>query len=485
MSIDAVLNGEKDFWVETGDALECAKRIPDESIQCIVTSPPYWGLRDYLNENQLGQEESPQEYLEKLVEVFRECKRILRKDGILILNIGDSYSSFKDGKSLPDNLREGDGTFVPVANNRNPDILKRFGLKPKDLCGVPERLVLMLQADGWYYRSRIAWEKPSCMPYSGKDRPTDSWEPVYLLTKSPNYFYDNEAIKTPAKTGSIERMNRGVSENHKNIDGAPGQTPHTLGKPRRNVKEWDPSMAGGGGKEKRRAEGKGDKIYLTANRRSVWRDEPFYKLKDNLTKEEIEILQDYLEPIQFTDEKTNLWTITNPGFKGGHFACMAPGLVELAVLAGTSEKGHCKSCGKGWVRILEKEKYYDHITSADGKQTEDSPYFAQTGNGEGTHDIRHGAFSMSNTVGWQKGCKCDTNEVVPGIVFDPFSGAGTTGLVSLRLGRRYIGIELNPEYVKISNERILTDIEERKNPKPKKKLPKRESQEKSMADLLK
>jgi len=173
-----------------GDALETLKQMEDESINCCVTSPPYWGLRDYGVDGQLGLEPTPDEYVAKMVEVFREVKRVLRNDGTLWLNLGDSYcgtgnkGEYKDPKYT--NGRNGQ----KVALNNKID-----GLKSKDLVGIPWRVAFALQADGWWLRSDIIWAKPNPMPESVTDRPTKAHEYIFLLSKSERYFYDAEAIK--------------------------------------------------------------------------------------------------------------------------------------------------------------------------------------------------------------------------------------------------------------------------------------------------
>lgn len=179
-----------------GDALSTLKTLPSESIDCIITSPPYWGLRDYGMEGQIGLEKTPQSFVKSLTEVFEECRRVLKKDGTFWLNIGDSYCSFRDSKSEPDSLRgPSAGTKVPLSNNRNPSNLRSAGLKHKDLAGVPWRLAFALQEAGWYLRADIIWHKPNPMPESVTDRPTKAHEYIFLLTKSEKYFYDGEAIK--------------------------------------------------------------------------------------------------------------------------------------------------------------------------------------------------------------------------------------------------------------------------------------------------
>jgi len=174
------------------DCLEGLKQLPDNSINCCVTSPPYWGLRDYGVEGQIGLEKTPEEYVAKMVEVFREVKRVLRDDGTLWLNLGDCYngSGGAGGDYNKGGLKEGQ----PKYPGR-----KIAGLKPKDLVGIPWRVAFALQTDGWYLRSDIIWHKPNAMPESVKDRPTRAHEYIFLLTKSGRYYYDADAIREPHK----------------------------------------------------------------------------------------------------------------------------------------------------------------------------------------------------------------------------------------------------------------------------------------------
>lgn len=183
-----------------GDAREIVAQLPDAEFQCVVTSPPYWGLRDYGVEGQIGAEPTIDEYIADLVSIFRDIRRTLRDNGTLWLNIGDSYTS--GGRTWrdvdPKNKGRGMDYRAPT-----PD-----GLKPKDLIGVPWRLAFALQQDGWYLRSDIIWNKPNCQPESVKDRPTRSHEYIFLFSKSERYLYNHEAIKEPMKDGGTAKKNR-------------------------------------------------------------------------------------------------------------------------------------------------------------------------------------------------------------------------------------------------------------------------------------
>ena len=172
-----------------GDCLEVMKTLESESIDCVITSPPYWGLRDYGVDGQLGLEKTPEEYVENLVNVFREVKRVLKKEGTLWLNLGDSYAS--KGKEGGD-IDKDTGMDIERGRGRLND---HQIIKPKDLVGIPWRVAFALQADGWYLRQDIIWHKPNPMPESVTDRCTKSHEYIFLLAKSPKYYFNNEAIK--------------------------------------------------------------------------------------------------------------------------------------------------------------------------------------------------------------------------------------------------------------------------------------------------
>jgi site-specific DNA-methyltransferase (adenine-specific) len=180
-------------FIMEGDSLSALKHLPAESVQCAVTSPPYWGLRDYKISGQIGLEETLPQFLNHLIAIFGEVKRVLKNDGVLWLNIGDGYTSGNRG------YRAVDKKNPARAMNTRPDTPD--GLKPKDLMGIPWRLAFGLQEDGWFLRSDIVWHKPNAMPESVKDRPTRAHEYLFMLTKSENYFYDHEAMKEPGLNG--------------------------------------------------------------------------------------------------------------------------------------------------------------------------------------------------------------------------------------------------------------------------------------------
>jgi DNA modification methylase len=184
-------------FVYIGDCLESLRAMPDKSVHCCVTSPPYWGLRDYRADGQLGLESTPEEYVAKMVEVFREVRRVLRDDGTLWLNLGDSYSgSSMTGGNSGFNSSGGEEGFKQSRQFKKSN--QSTGLKPKELVGIPWRMAFALQADGWWLRQDIIWAKPNPMPESVTDRCTKSHEYVFLLSKSAKYFYDADAVKEAA-----------------------------------------------------------------------------------------------------------------------------------------------------------------------------------------------------------------------------------------------------------------------------------------------
>ena len=185
--------------VLTGDSVEMLKTLESESVQCCVTSPPYWGLRDYGVPGQIGLEKTPEEYVGKLVDVFREVRRVLKKDGVLWLNLGDSYAGSMKGEGgtykLSAKQNSNRGSHYGKDNGERHKF--NHGLKPKDLVGIPWMVAFALRADRWYLRSDIIWSKPNPMPESVTDRPTKAHEYIFLLTKSARYYYDADAVAEP------------------------------------------------------------------------------------------------------------------------------------------------------------------------------------------------------------------------------------------------------------------------------------------------
>jgi len=257
-----------------GDVRKRLKEIPDQTVQCCVTSPPYWGLRDYGADGQIGLEQTPNAYVAEMVSVFREVKRVLRDDGTLWLNLGDTYAS---------SWGSGRRNIIGNPSRTERTIKMGDGLKEKDLVGIPWRVAFALQADGWYLRQDIIWAKPNPMPESVKDRCTRSHEYLFMLTKSRKYYFNDKAIAEEAKT-------------------KPGAT-------------WQ---------ERKAAEATaGNVIVGHETRNGTQRVVHGKGVTSNLTR------QDGMR------NKRSVWTITTKPFRGAHFAVMPEALVEPCVLAST------------------------------------------------------------------------------------------------------------------------------------------------------
>ncbi len=274
-----------------------ALRIPlaDESVHCVVTSPPYWGLRDYGIGDQLGLEPTPEQYVENMVAVFREVKRILRHDGTVWLNLGDSYATGHQTGTTDD---EKGWTHGQISRGMQGRAGMPDGLKPKDLCGIPWRVAFALQADGWWLRSDIIWSKPNPMPESVTDRPTKAHEYLFLLTKSARYYYDADAIK--------EKPQRKAKVGWKDSDLQKYSCDDRLEK-QGSYKDWRKYCPTGN--------------VTSRNRRTVWH-------------------------------------IATAPYSGAHFATYPPALVEPCIKAGTSERGVCPECGAPWERVTEPSEEY-------------------------------------------------------------------------------------------------------------------------------
>ena len=205
--------------IAVGDCLERMREFESESVHCCVTSPPYFGLRDYGHDGQIGLEESPEQFVSKLVEVFREVRRLLRDDGTLWLNIGDSYSSNPaTGRKVGGESYRGSETVSLNTVHQCRVAYRGNGVKPKDLIGIPWMLAFALRADGWYLRQDIIWSKPNPMPESVTDRCTKSHEYIFLLSKSSKYHFDNEAIREPIKLHNAGRMSAPKMGSHRMTD---------------------------------------------------------------------------------------------------------------------------------------------------------------------------------------------------------------------------------------------------------------------------
>ncbi len=509
-----------ELWdIKTGDCREMLGTLPERSVQCVVTSPPYWGQRDYgtaewdggdsscdhveselrrgVNlarshvstrgggkkiatagtvpykticakcgaarvDQGIGLEADVEAWVDAMVEVFRKVRRVLRDDGTLWLNLGDKYNNNPKG-SL--NGQDKSGLTSTLTQEHSPANIGGLvpGLKVKDLIGLPWRVAFALQADGWYLRRDIIWHKPNPMPESATDRPSTAHEYMFLLTKSGNplfwshrngesqrtkpdpdyrwtlhdeerttpppgwnwvmnkcschrsqkdhwkrrnlwtghdYFYDGDAVRVPV-TGNAHARGNGV--NPKAYESPAG---------------WDTSS------------GTGDHGSIHRNGREKGR------IKQNPS------FSSSVNELVTSSNLRSVWSIATQAFDGPHYATYPEKLVEPCIKAGTSERGECPECGAPWRRSIESTGHVNnrepaHVPGLVGTKTDSTGWSPQN----------------VATDDWRPTCD-HGGEPVPQTVLDPFSGAGTTGLVAARFGRNYIGLELNPEYAEMSRRRI-------------------------------
>ena len=403
--------------IRTGGALGVLRTLPDNSIHCVVTSPPYWNLRDYDTPGMIGMEPTWDEHLAALLTIFAEVHRVLRPDGVMWLNYGDSHVTRVRGG----NARAKAGTLQKTNAGSVRTGSSIPGLKRKDLMFLSVRVAMALQIQGWWVREKIVWRKSNPMPESTEDRPARCDEDLFLCSKKGRYFYDDYAVRSPVKQSTIERATRargkqyqvpGVKAHH----GASFQA-HLNTNPKRSDKQRGHS---------RRHAGFNDR----------W---------DLMSKE---------EQCENGARLKNVWDIAVSGFHGAHFATFPPALVERCILLGTSAVGACVECGAPWKRVLKDSSTYR-------KQKERLRVLSKRGDKgklvnvafSGTPNVAADKY----TVGWLPTCKHDTADVKPCVVLDPFAGAGTTGLVANRLGRDAVLIELNPAYVKMAKARIQAE----------------------------
>lgn len=279
--------------IRQGDAFDLLKEMPRESVDCVITSPPYWGLRDYGVSGQIGLEKSPEEYISKLTEIFCEVRSVLKKSGTLWLNLGDSYvSSGGTGHQGKHGERY---TRSHTQRNLLGNSSQKARLPPTNLMGMPWRLAFALQSDGWILRSDIIWHKRNPMPESVQNRPTKSHEYLFLFAKSRKYFYDSDSIKEPCADDTNARYGRARAARNKWTDG-PLPSPSAIGE-------------------------------------RAHSGHPGYHKPQSIASSLAQCAR------VSTRNKRTVWTLSNQGYAGAHFATFPPKLVEPCVLAGCPEEG--------------------------------------------------------------------------------------------------------------------------------------------------
>jgi len=455
----------QDEWVTIHNQDFRTNDLPDESVQCVVTSPPYWGLRKYSGEQDLiwgdndcehewgnelwatsgrndsgetrpnfhgqaagyggerkvsqgnfcslcgawkgayGLELTPEMYVQHTIEILREIRRVLRKDGVVFWNIGDSYWGGKGQSGQPMSAatqqeRCDRGESINQSQHQmematRPQDGKHSILKPKDLCLIPFRVAIAAQEDGWWVRSIIIWSKPNPMPESVTDRPTESHEYILMLTKSKKYYWDADAVREPHLPVSIARTKYGW---HGNLCEG-----HSMG----GIKDVDKMET------------------CHPNGRNI----------------------------------RTVWEFPTQPYPEAHFAVFPEKLPEICIKAATPEVGCCSKCGAPWERVVEKTKIPVGNTRTRYDLKDNGGRLAlhrQGVRGEGHED-----YIPPKTLGWQPTCKCNADKV-PSLVLDPFMGSGTVLWVSKKLNRKAVGFDTSEEYCQLSLERNRQQVMELK-----------------------
>ncbi len=429
-------------WIFKGDCRSMSE-LPDECVQGVVTSPPFWGLRKYSGEQDLiwdgdencqhqwaadvikhdnlrfrgegsivgneknrdihtgnkvavgfcslcgawkgayGLEPTPEMYIEHTIQILREIRRVLRKDGVVFWDIGDSYNSGEVGRQ--DKFKYGGKSRIEDCRS---GVKGHPYLKPKDLCLIPFRVAIAAQEDGWWVRSVIIWSKKNPMPESVTDRPSESHEYILMLTKSARYYFDQDAVRIPNLPQSITRSQYPV--------GAFGSYSGDM------------------------------EIRQPSKRTGVTVMEELHPMGRNIR---------------------SVWEFPTQPYPEAHFAVFPEKLPEICIKAASPEVGCCSKCGAPWERISEKEP--KGRTLGDPKLYKSNPVPGDD------REYKGGAAGSvsTKTLGWQPTCKCNADKV-PSLVLDPFSGSSTTLAVAKRLGRYAIGYELSLEYCKLGQRRV-------------------------------
>ncbi len=426
-----VLERKADWSVDCGDSTDWVWKLRANSVHAAITSPPYYSLRKYLPDGhpdadrEIGTEQSPSEYVDNLVEVFRGVRRALHPSGVLWLNLGFSYAQSGMGGNPAESEHRKQATNVgSLIEGRKPP----RGWKPKDLIQPPFFVSEALREDSWYLRGSCPWVSRNKMPESADDRPGSACEMVFLLSKEPDYFFDMTAVRRASKDPEDDsrRMRdswkKGKQHRENSISAfyAQGDAPR---------------------------ESDGNRNFRNSD---LWFDSVGMLLAGHLDGTEDDTLLGF--DVNTQPDKKN------------HFAQMPRKLIRPMILAGTSEHGCCPHCSAPWIRVTEKER----VATRPGNETKLSAVQLKLDRTQGNRNGLGGSTLQSvvgnrdperhvtatRTVGWEPSCKCAGNEPVPCVVMDPFVGAGNVLAVARELRRRAIGADLNEEYVKLARKRI-------------------------------
>lgn len=440
-----------------GDIIDVIQTLLAESVNCIITSPPYFGLRNYGLPSTdwpevtyapmpdlsplmipamtccLGLEDSIEAYVGHMVFVFRGLWRVLRGDGTAWLNLGDSYASSSKGSIVTENSTLS-GSKTYQANGTPPNLFDKtkLGLNKKNLIGIPWRIAFALQADGWYLRSDVIWAKKNPMPESVTDRPTKGHEYLFLLTKSERYWCDMDAIREENTWPDHNRFGN-KNENARMVKILTG-----------NMRSDAPEYTDRVGRNKRTVWSYIDEI--------AEHNELLAFTLARLASGNPELLDNILDEFGSTpDEKSDVWELATKPYKAAHFAVMPEALVEPCLLAGCPSQ-ICAECGEPWVRVTEKSTEEHPNRWGKGPQK----YMASSEAEQGQTNLEKsnlGTRVNVKTIGFTPTCQCSAPHR-SGITLDPFFGSGTVGVVAKRNKRDWLGIELNSDYIKMARERL-------------------------------
>ncbi|RQG93756.1 DNA-methyltransferase [Natrarchaeobius oligotrophus] len=420
---------EIDRWendIHRGDAAETLTQLPESSVHCVVTSPPYFGLRDYGVDGQIGLEESLGEYIDALVDIGAEIRRVLREDGSWWLNLGDTFAS-----------SPGWGSQSDAVGGHDADVdHSRRGFRRKSKMLVPHRVAIALENTGWVVRADAVWHKPSGMPSSAHDRLNETKEFLFHLTPNPDYWFNLDAIREPHATVSIERSTRADNRhehsqrqsvaNEETLN--PGQFVHPNGKNPGDLLEINPAQ---------------------------YPDTHFAVFPEELCETPIKsscpdrVCADCGTPYVREVEEIDPWDVEDPDREQLRRA------IEVYESSDLTEEH------------LEAVRAYGFADAAAGKQQDRSGL-----NSDGVQELaleakaalggyfREFTTTFKRTLGWVPDCDCETEVTQPGIVLDPFAGTGTACLVAKRFGLRFVGIELNPDYVAMAQRRVGINVDE-------------------------
>ncbi len=406
---------DPDVTLYHGDVLATLREFPAESVDCAVTSPPYWGLRDYGIGDQIGLEPTPEQYVERMVEVFREVRRVLAAHGTVWLNLGDSYTSTAQGTFNAPERIAGAGSRDGERGQARARYRPFTGLKPKDLVGIPWRVAFALQADGWYLRSDVIWAKPNPMPESVTDRPTKAHEYVFLLSKQPRYFFDQEAVREPAEWA---RWGDQTVPKYEGTETATGWM--------ENGKKEDLQARAAAGR----------------NIRSVW-------------------------------------SIATQPYPEAHFATFPEELARRCIAAGCPEQvcRVCGKARERVVQTVEtREQRPSWAGEGNAHGVRGGNHKGRTGNWGSTKEelgwtecncqtpqtTTSSSVTSAETLGTSRTALAERTgsssalsaKWRTGIVLDPFIGSGTVAYVARKLHRHSIGIDLNAEYLELAARRL-------------------------------